>query len=199
VEVLQDFFNSLSGWGGYIFIFLSSLGENLFPPVPGDTFVVLGAFLVGRGQLKFLPAYLSATVGGLLGFMIVYFVGFFWGRRFFEGKKRRIFSQENLEKVEIWFSKYGYFVIAGNRFLSGFRGVVSLGAGIVKMDAKKVAGVALFSCLVWNGFLMGMGIWVGKNWEVILHHYQCAVFVLISLAVFFWWIRSIILKRRVRR
>jgi len=199
VEVLQDFFNSLSGWGGYIFIFLSSLGENLFPPVPGDTFVVLGAFLVGRGQLKFLPAYLSATVGGLLGFMIVYFVGFFWGRRFFEGKKRRIFSQENLEKVEAWFSKYGYFVIAGNRFLSGFRGAVSLGAGIVKMDAKKVAGVAFLSCLVWNGLLMGMGIWIGKNWEVILHHYQRAVFVLISLAAFFWWIRSIVVKRRVKK
>ena len=199
MEAFQDFFNSLSGWAGYTFIFLSSLGENLFPPIPGDTFIVLGAFLVGRGQLRFLPAYLSATAGGLLGFMIVYFVGFFWGRRFFEGKKRRIFSQENLEKVEAWFDKYGYFVIAGNRFLSGFRGVVSLGAGIVKMNAKNVAGVALFSYLVWNAFLMEMGILIGKNWEVILHHYQCAVFVLICLIILFWWVRSILIRRKLRK
>lgn len=182
---MQDFFRSLGGWWGYVFLFLSSLGENLFPPLPGDTFVVLGAFLVGRGELRFLPTYLATTAGSILGFMVLYFVGLRWGRGFFRKKGGWFFSQEHLDRVEMWFARYGYLVLGVNRFLSGFRGLVSLGAGIVKMDVKIVFGLGLLSCLIWNGLLMGVGIWVGENWAVIVRQYQGVVFVLIALVFFF--------------
>ena len=192
---LQEFFQSLDSWWGYLFLFVSSMGENLFPPLPGDTFVVLGAFLVGRGQLRFLPAYVACTAGSLLGFMILYFIGARWGRGFFEGKSGRFFSQKHLGRVENWFDRYGYFIIGGNRFLSGFRGVVSLAAGIARMDPKSVFGLALLSCTLWNGILIGMGVWVGENWAVIVEHYQRVVFGLIVFVIIFFWIK-IFLKRR---
>lgn len=193
---LEQLFRSLEGGAGYVFLFFSSLAENLFPPLPGDTFVVLGAFLVGRGHMTFLPAYAAATAGSISGFMVLYFIGRQWGRRLFQNRKGRIFSRERLLRVESWFDRYGYLVIGVNRFLSGFRAVVSLGAGIVKMDAKIVFGLCLLSCLVWNGILMGAGIWVGENWAVIVRHYQWAVFILILLFVVFSWVRVLLRKRK---
>lgn len=127
--------------------------------------------------------------------MTLYFIGVRWGRGFFEGKSGRFFSQEHLGRVENWFDRYGYFIIGSNRFLSGFRGVVSLAAGIARMDPKSVFGLALLSCIAWNGILMGMGIWVGENWAVIVKHYQRIVFGLIVFMIIFFWIK-IYLKRR---
>jgi len=192
---VQDFFGSLGGWWGYVFLFFSSMAENLFPPLPGDTFVVLGAFLVGRGQLRFLPAYLATTAGSISGFMVLYFVGVRWGRGFFKKKGGQFFSEKNLFRMEQWFARYGYLVLAVNRFLSGFRGIVALGAGIVRMDVKIVLGLGLLSCLIWNGILMGVGIWLGENWAVIVRHYQLAVFVLIVLFLVFWWVKALLRRR----
>jgi len=196
VDKLLDFFRSLEGWGGYVFLFLSSLGENLFPPMPGDTFVVLGAFMVGRGQLAFLPAYLMATAGSISGFMILFFIGRRWGREIFKGKRGRLFSENQLAQVELWFARYGYLVIGVNRFLSGFRALVSIGAGITRMDLKKVFGLCLLSCLIWNALLMGFGVWVGENWAVIIRHYQLTVFILIIVILLVFWIKAVLKKRK---
>ncbi len=198
MEGLQDFFRSLEGWGGYLFLFLSSMIENLFPPFPGDTFVILGAFLVGRGQLAFFPAYCSTTLGSIAGFMTLYFVGRKLGERFFEGRAWRFFSQEHFNRVLQWFGRYGYTVIALNRFLSGFRGVVSLGAGIVRMDKKIVFLLGLLSCLIWNALLMGVGVWIGENWIVIVRNYQIAVLGLLLVLFIFLWTKSMI-KRRLEK
>lgn len=198
MEGLQDFFRSLEGWEGYLFLFLSSMGENLFPPLPGDTFVILGAFLVGRGQLAFLPAYGSTTLGSMTGFMVLYFVGRKLGKRFFEGKACRFFSQGHFDRVLQWFDRYGYVVIGLNRFLSGFRGVVSLGAGIVRMNIKNVFLLGLLSCLIWNALLMGVGVWIGENWIVIVRNYQIAVLGLLLVLFIFLWTKNMI-KRRLER
>jgi len=49
----------------YIFLFLSAVVENLFPPIPGDTITAFGAFLVGTGRLDFLLVYTSTTLGSV--------------------------------------------------------------------------------------------------------------------------------------
>lgn len=192
---IEDFFYSLGGWEGYFFLFCCSLVENLFPPFPGDTFVVLGAFLVGRKMLDLPPTYAATTAGSVLGFMVLYFVGYHWGRRLFKGKGGRFFSKARLRRVEGWFHRYGYLVIGFNRFLSGFRSVVSLGAGTVKMEPKRVFGLALLSCLVWNGVLMGVGIMLGEHGAVIVRHYQWAVFGLITTGLLLWWLKHFLRKR----
>ncbi|MBN2416504.1 DedA family protein [bacterium] len=193
---LKDFFLSLSGFWGCLFLFLSSLAENLFPPMPGDTFVVLGAFLVGRGQLAAVPAYAATTAGSLLGFMLLFFLGRKLGRTFFEGKHGRFFSEESLQRVEHWFDRYGYWVIGINRFLSGVRAVVSLAAGMAHMDWKPVFGLALVSCLIWNAALMALGIWMGENWELVLAYYQRIIMAALLLITGAWIIRTRIIRKK---
>ena len=49
---------------------------------------------------------------------------------------------------------------------------------------------------VWNGILMGVGVWVGENWAVIVRHYQWIVFILILLFVIFLWVRAMLRKHK---
>jgi len=137
--------------------------------------VVLGAFLIGKQILSFFPVYLATVLGSTSGFGVCYWVGLKWGRRIFQNPRRKWFSQAQLEKVEAWYGRYGYWIIGLNRFLSGFRSVVALGAGIGRMQAHKVMGLAFLSCAVWNGILIFCGIQIGKQWAVIVQHYQYLV------------------------
>ena len=183
----EAFLQSLEGGWGYVFLFFSSLGENLFPPLPGDTVTVGGAMLVGMQQLKLVPVYLSTTAGSFLGFMILYSVGRRWGSSVM--MRLPFFNEDQLSRVEAWFSRYGIWVIGANRFLSGFRGIVSLAAGMVKMDQRLVTGLALLSCLLWNALLMVLGIWVGVHWETILRNYQRVILILMVAGGMIFWIR----------
>jgi membrane protein DedA with SNARE-associated domain len=196
IDRLAALFQSLSGPWGYVFLFLSSYVENIFPPTPGDTFVVLGAFLVGRGRMEFLPAYASTLLGSILGFMTYYAVGRKWGRRWFQGRRGRFFSTEYLARVERWLGRYGNWVLVFNRFLSGFRSVISLAAGIAGMDAGKVFLFASVSCMLWNGLLMGLGLLVGEHWVLIVENYERVMLGAIAGFILFWWIRSVVRKRR---
>ena len=196
MDGLRVFFQSLDSWWGYLFLCVSAMAENLFPPLPGDSFVILGAFLVGRGQLRFLPAYIASTIGSITGFMLLFFAGKYWGRRLFQRGKGRFFSFNHLEKVEGWFERFGFLVIVFNRFLSGFRSIVSLAAGMAKMDTRKVFLLALLSCLIWNGVLMGAGVMVGENWVVIVKYYNRVVLVLIIILLSLIWIKTHLQKGR---
>jgi membrane protein DedA with SNARE-associated domain len=190
VNHLDALFRSLGGGWAYGFLFLSSLAENLFPPLPGDTFTVLGAVLVGRGQMRFIPAYLSTTAGSVLGFMVCYAAGMHWGARLFRGRTGRFFSKTNLDKVHAWFDHYGYGVLITNRFLAGFRAVVAFGAGMARMNPYRVFLFAAVSCLAWNGILMVFGMKVGEHWSIIVRHYQQIVFAVLCLGAGFWLLKG---------
>jgi membrane protein DedA with SNARE-associated domain len=187
---IGDALSSLSAPWGYAVLFASSFVENVFPPAPGDTVTVLGAFLVGRGRMAFLPAYLSTLAGSVLGFMVCYAAGRRWGRRWFNGRRTRFFSARGLDRVERWFGRFGDWVLVFNRFLSGFRAVVSFAAGIAAMDARKVFVYALLGCALWNGLLMGAGLWAGNNWAGIVRNYQRIAFGLIVAGLVVWWLRK---------
>ena len=84
--MIDFFLNLLSTHGpliAYCLLFLSAFVENIFPPIPGDTVVLFGAYLVGRGELSFVPVFLTTVAGSFIGFMAIYYLGLKKGRDFF--------------------------------------------------------------------------------------------------------------------
>jgi len=153
----------------YIFLFTSAIVENLFPPIPGDTITAFGAFLVGTGRLDYLLVYISTTLGSVVGFMALFFLGRYLGREFFINRNFSFFSAESIEKTEVWFKKYGSFVILINRFVPGIRSAVSLVSGILQMNPLRVSLLALVSAAVWNLIWIHTGYTLGNNWETVKH------------------------------
>ena len=131
VEFLENLFGEISPTMAYLVLGISAYAENVLPPIPGDTVVILGAYLVSIEKLGFWGVYISTTIGSVAGFVTMYYIGRKFGRSFIYKKSRaKVFKEENIRKVEIWFGKWGYWVIFANRFLSGTRSVISLFAGL---------------------------------------------------------------------
>ncbi|HOP61984.1 MAG TPA: DedA family protein [Spirochaetota bacterium] len=149
----------------YLFLFFSSVLENLFPPVPGDTITVFGAFLVGAGRLNFAIVLAVTTVGSATGFLLLYMFGAFLEREFFIEKDYRFFSAKSIIAAEEWFRKYGYYVVAANRFLPGIRSVISLASGISGLSPMKVFLYCNLSAVVWNFIWIYTGYTLGNNWN----------------------------------
>jgi len=168
IEFVQSLFSRIDPMLGYGLLLFSAFFENVIPPIPGDTVVVLGAYLVSVGQLEFWGVYLSTTVGSVAGFLTMYIVGRRFGRSFIYKKSRaKMFKESYIRRAEIWFGRWGYWVIFANRFLSGTRSVISLFAGLFHLNFFIVLSLALMSALIWNALLIIAGMLLGENWEII--------------------------------
>jgi membrane protein DedA with SNARE-associated domain len=182
----------------YLILGLSSFIENIFPPAPGDTFIAFGAFLVATQRLHFAGVYISTSLGSLAGFMFLFWIGGLLGKRFFIKRDYRFFRAEKITRAETWFRQYGYYIILINRFFPGIRSVVSITAGISRLQTIKVLVLAFLSCSVWNLLWIGMGYTLGSNWdmakakiETIVSSYNLSILILFGVVLLIFWIRKL--------
>lgn len=182
----------------YAILGFSAFLENVIPPVPGDTVVVFGAYLVGRGALDWQPVYAATSVGGTAGFMVMWYLGLTQGRSLIVRHPRvvRILSEKHLDRAQAWLDRYGLWLVVANRFLTGIRSAISLAAGMGRMRFRGVFLAALLGIMAWNGILLGAGLLVGRNWPLVLEWvsvYNRVGLAILALAVLAvggrWWIR----------
>ncbi|HPB83009.1 MAG TPA: DedA family protein [Spirochaetota bacterium] len=151
----------------YIFLFLSAIIENLFPPIPGDTITAFGAFLVGTGRLHYGIVYIVTTLGSVIGFMALFFLGRHLGKEYFIKKNYSFFSSQSILDAESWFQRHGHIVVLANRFLPGVRSVISIVSGISLLSPAKVFIYSLISASAWNLIWIHAGYTLGNNWETV--------------------------------
>ncbi|RMH64557.1 MAG: DedA family protein [Calditrichaeota bacterium] len=198
LEWIQQLVGHVEPAAAYGLLFLSAFVENVFPPVPGDTVTIIGAYLITTGKLSFYGVWVSTTLGSVLGFFVMYLIGARMGDAFLKKEKvARFFHPDQIIKTEIWFDRYGYWIIAANRFLSGTRSVISLFAGIFRLKWLPVLLLATVSAFIWNGLLMLAGYWLGANWPVILDYIADYNQVVIALTVLV--IAIILIRRQINK
>jgi len=175
----------------YFSLFAIAFIEYVFPPIPGDTIMVFGAYLVGVGRLDLLTVYALTTLGSMGGFLVLFFTGKHYGREFFLKKNYRFFSRKMILQTEKWFQRYGVGIIAANRFFSGARSAISLIAGISNMKGFITTLAALFSSMIWNAILISGGYFLGKNWQAVItiikRYNQFVIIIIILLLLFYFW------------
>ncbi len=152
----------------YVSACIAAYIENIFPPFPSDVIIVAVGSLAGAGSVSFVVALISSTVGSTLGFVTMFKVGSWFGRRIVEQGKIRFLPLDQVHKVERWFHRYGYWVVIANRFLSGTRAVVAFFAGISELSLSACVALSFLSALFWNGILLYAGQVMGRNWRTIL-------------------------------
>ncbi|MBC8374958.1 MAG: DedA family protein [FCB group bacterium] len=201
LDSLFSFIEQAPPWLVFVTVFLASYIENIFPPVPGDTILLFGAYLVGRGDLSFATAMVTTLLGSVLGFLTLYIAGYKYGRGFFYSKQQTWFSPNSIQRVEVLFEKWGYKVVLINRFLAGLRSVIGLFSGIGKLNIWKVIVLSTISSLLWNGTLIWLGSTIGENWEqigVYLKRYNTTVTILLLIVLSAFLIhRYVIVKKNL--
>jgi membrane protein DedA with SNARE-associated domain len=184
----------------YAAVFVSCILEAFFPPWPTDVISVYAGFLAGRGLLAPVPVFVTAVGGTQVGVMAVFWISRRWGRALLTGPMGRYLPAHRLGYLEAWFARYGAPAIAISRFFPGIRALVMPAAGLAAFPAWKVWVFAGVSVLVWNAFVVGLGLLAGTHLEWatgMLVRYNTVAGAIVAVALVAWL--GILLYRRYRR
>ena len=193
----------MTGWIADLIEAFGALGvaflmvlENLFPPIPSELILPFAGFLVGRGEIGFLPALVASTAGSLSGALILYALGRWGGRNLIlrYGRYLRV-KEADLDRAEGWFDKYDEWVVLFGRMVPGVRSVVSIPAGMLRTPFLRFVLLTTAGSAAWNTLLLGAGWYLGENWQQIegfvgsLSNFVLVLVAVALVAAAIWWWR----------
>jgi membrane protein DedA with SNARE-associated domain len=171
--------------------------ENIVPPVPADTFVLLGSFLAARGSANVWIVWGVTWAFNVGSALLVYWIGHRHGRTFFEvGAGRHLLNEHQLGRMRAFYARFGVFAIFFTRFLPGLRAVVPVFAGVSHQRFLPVAVPLALASGIWYGTLVWLGATAGRNLETVAGWIDDTNVVLFAVAAilgagaFWWWVRT---------
>jgi len=168
LDRLLDALASLPLVPTYLLLMALSALENVFPPVPADTAVALGAFLARRGEISVVPLVILCWAANLASAAGTYALGRSHGRGFFrDGWGRRLMPPETLAALEEAYGRWGTAGIFLSRFLPGLRAAVPPFAGIAGLSPARALVPAAMASAIWYAFLAFAGYALAQNWEAV--------------------------------
>lgn len=173
--------------------------ENIFPPSPSDLVVVVGGSLIGTGVISFFPTLFLITLGSVAGFMTIYYIGSTLDKKVVKAHKLKFIPTKGIEKVEAWFAKYGYWMIAANRFMPGTRSVISLFAGLSELEVKRTIILSTLSAIGWNILMIYLGMIFERNVkkvDILLETYSNIVLAITAAAIIIYVVWFYIQKKK---
>ncbi len=174
--------------------------ENLFPPIPSEVILPFAGFRAERGELDLVLAWVAATLGALVGALVLYAVGAGVGsQRLHELAGKRwfvILSQKDYERGERVFDRHGAKFVLFGRCVPLVRSVVSIPAGVARMPLARFCAYTLAGSAVWNALFIGAGYQLGQNYARVDQFVSpLAYTVLAAFIVWLAWLTS----RKIRR
>ena len=159
----MNFISSLLGNLNYGTILFLMLLESTVVPVPSEFVVTPAAYHAAGGNLDVFLVILFATIGADLGASINYVVAYYVGRpviyRFANSKwgKMCLLNQEKVEKSEKYFDDHGIVATLTGRLIPGIRHLISIPAGLAKMNYWKFLLYTTIGAGAWHAILAGLG------------------------------------------
>ncbi len=168
LERLLDALASLPLVPTYLVLMALSALENVFPPVPADTAVALGAFLARRGEVSVVPLATLCWAANIAAAAGTYAIGRSHGRGFFrDGWGRKVLTPRTLAALEEAYGRWGAVGIFVSRFLPGLRAAVPPFAGVAGLSAARALVPAALASAIWYAFLAFAGYQVAENWDAV--------------------------------
>lgn len=171
--------------------------ENVFPPVPADTFVVVGGLLAARGDVPPGWVLVGIWLSNAAGALAIYLTGFRYGRSFFDvGAGRRLLTPHQLSRISAFYGRWGVATIFLARFLPGLRAVVPAFAGVIHLPFWKVAPPLVVASGIWYGVLLWLGMMAGRSlgpveaWLERMNVSLLVVALVLGAALVLWWMRT---------
>lgn len=155
---------------GYLGILLMMALENLFPPIPSEIVLPFGGFLTTYTNITVWGVVIAATIGSLLGAVILYWIGTLLDVDRLEriikrwGRIARI-KVEDVHKADAWFDKYGYWTVLIGRMVPVVRSLISIPAGMSNMRFGLFMLFTIIGTLIWNSILITVGVILGESWH----------------------------------
>ena len=188
---MEEIIIQLMDQWGYLAVLLLIFVENIFPPIPSEVILSFGGFMTTYTEMSLPLVILFATVGSILGALVLYLVGRLLKKerlmKLAEGKVGKIlrFKPDDIRKADEWFTKRGQKTVLLCRFVPIVRSLISIPAGICEMNMGKFFLYTAIGSLAWNTILCTAGRLLGDSWQLVSQVVdQYSSIVLVILIVF---------------
>jgi membrane protein DedA with SNARE-associated domain len=173
---------------GYLGIFLMIALENLFPPIPSEIVLSFGGFMTTQSDLTVTGVVIASTLGAVVGAIALFYIG----RLLDVERLERIVERwghllrtdkEDIHKANAWFHRYGIWTVFFCRMVPIVRSLISIPAGMAKMNFPLFLLFTAVGSLIWNMVLVNLGAALGASWSKVLEYmsvYQDIVIVIVG-------------------
>lgn len=145
--------------------------ETILPPIPSEVILPFAGFAAAEGRLNPYLAWACATVGSLVGAMVLYVIGLkFSYERLHDLAGKRwffLFGRRDLERGMRFFERRGGLVVLVGRFIPLIRSIVSVPAGLDEMPLPRFLLLTGIGSGIWNAVFITIGYRLGPQYEVV--------------------------------
>ena len=155
-------------------LFLIAL-ENIFPPIPSEVILTFGGFLTTYTSLGVPGVVLAATLGSMAGAAVLYGAGALLNKerlkKLAAGRAGKLLGlkPEDVEKADAWFQKKGRRAVFFCRCVPVVRSLISIPAGMSRMELPQFFLYTTAGSLIWNILLVSLGALMGESWRYIAY------------------------------
>jgi membrane protein DedA with SNARE-associated domain len=204
---MLDIIGNLEGWVTTVMEQLGEPGvgllvllENLFPPIPSEVILPLAGFTASQGEFLIISVILWATLGSVVGAIILYYVGALLGRDRTRAifRKMPLVSINDVDRTEAWFIKYEAKTVFFGRMVPIFRSLISIPAGVERMNMVLFIAYTAAGSLVWNSTLIYLGFILGENFHLVENYvgiFQYVVIAVVLAAIGYFVVRRLRQKK----
>jgi membrane protein DedA with SNARE-associated domain len=170
---------------GYAGILILMAMESSLFPIPSELVVPPAGYLASQGQMNIWLIILFSTLGSLLGALCNYAMAYYLGRPWIlRYGKYFLIPPEKFARVESFFLRHGEISTFTGRLIIVVRHLISLPAGLAKMDLARFTLFTVVGSFIWVSVLAYIGYAVGNNMDLVKSYYkQAAVALAIMMAV----------------
>lgn len=153
---------------GYFGMFLGMILEAVIIIIPSELILATGGILAGQGIFSFWGAFIVGLLGSVFCAIIIYYMGYFGGRGFTKKYGKYFFMKdEEVEKSNSWFDKYGLIAACIGRNVPIVRTLVSLPIGVARLSFKKFLLYTTVGSIPWTFVFVYFGYALGNNWVIL--------------------------------
>ncbi len=200
---MADFVIDLISNYGYFGMFLGMVLEAVIIIIPSEAILATGGILASKKIFSFFGAFLIGLLGSVFCAIVIYFMGYFGGKAFVKKYGKYFFmKEEELEKSDSWFNKYGLLAALIGRNFPIVRTLISLPIGIMRLSFFKFLIYTTIGSIPWTLAFVYFGYSLGNNW-ILINNYisklKLPIRILIALFIINFIYKKILKKKIVHK
>ncbi len=181
----------------YITVFIWMMMESMIFPVPSEAIMPFAGFLVAMKQFSIWRVIIISTMWSIVGSLVSYAIGYYGGKPFVRKFwKYFLLDQEELDSTEHYFKKRWHITILISRFIPVVRHLISLPAGMGKMDLTQFIIYTVIGAGIRNTFLTLVGKYLKENRELVMKYSHTVDIVVLAILI---WIVVRFVYRQLRK
>jgi membrane protein DedA with SNARE-associated domain len=157
---------------GYLGIMMLMLLEAVFPPIPSELIIPFAGFAAGEGRLDYFGVIAAATAGSMLGMIPWYLLGRFFGLERVKWLADRFgrwfaFNADEIDMAARIFNRWGRPIVLAARLFPIIRTLISVPAGLARMNRLSFALYSMIGMVIWNTVLVTAGYLLHENYHIV--------------------------------